>query len=297
MHLMQNALNANEGIDLGALTLKGSSGALERELAFVASQNDVVELLIGASRIEQCDFEVELDTKGPLALMPHLGAMRRALTLVRADGIVKAERGDASAATESFAAAFRMARHVRDDTTLIGTLVGMAGFNLVALEVNAGLDRAVFREQDKATLRQALDRFEGEDPFGTRRALRGERRVFIEWLRREYAKGERPSKDWLEFFTLASNEQRHPGSVKLLKAAIERGDSLEPYFIMLDLFYEECEQAWEQPDAASRLQQIVDRVDNGAFGPIAPVVVPNLTQIHQKDQEAITALNSLRARL
>lgn len=272
-------------------TVQGLPGKLVEAFPLLERDQYVVDLLLHASSLPNCDFEIRYE-QGINALLPHLGKGRASARLLRADARRLWVTGDTKAAAERLAAIYGCARHFRQDKVLISSLVSVALCSYAHAEVRAILDAGRMTDAARDVLLAALDRFPEHDPFGTRLAIAGGERAFARWVERAYT-GPTAGEDLVNSGAMSGVED--PAAVEVIRALDGVGIALAVK--MLDRFYPEVLGAWDAPDGEARLEAIHQRVREGEFGPLGVVFAPALAQAHRGDARAREDLASMRAAL
>jgi len=274
----------------------------EFKTAAAAIQKEPIEALMRGARTPRCDFQIEME-KGPFALMPHLGAMRTAVRVLRVDARRLAVAGDSQGSAQRLVTALGMADHLRRDPILISNLVAASIVQMVIPEVEAQLDAEVLDDEARRTLADAFRRFEGEDPFGLKASmLRGERDLFLSWIRREFH-GPSAGRDLVEAGIVAmtvggaapapADAGNKPGTQTTSQppapppqpAPNRAEEAIQTIALMneaqlrasVDLlwpYYDQVVAAWEDPNASARLRNLEQKAASGDFGPLAQVFAP-----------------------
>ena len=144
----------------------GPNSALTDEVKELLSKHrSEVNILIKASKMERCDFEVDYD-EGFNAILPHLSPLRNSARILALDAQRAMSEGKPDEAAERLAAIFSMARHVCSDKLLISSLVGIAIESLAETNLQSMNDRLT--QEGRADVLAALDKYDTVDPFGVR---------------------------------------------------------------------------------------------------------------------------------
>jgi len=254
-----------------------------------------IEGLIEATEFPASDFGVDYH-KGVDAMLPHLSPMRQTARLLTLDAKRLFSEGEMDAATERLAAALRLSQHATGDTTLINALVSVACFALVDDEIAANIE--IFSAENRKTLRDALHRFDNEDPFGCFRAIRSEAQFVGGWMVKRIDHEWSTPESFGADVSMLMDSSSDPNEVI---RAVYRGDlddheafrtslrtQLDQYFTAMHLIAD----AWNTPDAQKSLEAIGQRITDGSFGAVAQVMAPALSRAHRSDMQMRTRLHA-----
>ncbi|MDX2115492.1 MAG: hypothetical protein SFZ24_07710 [Planctomycetota bacterium] len=277
-------------------------GAVDAELLAkvrptVEALRDAANRLVEASKIDHCDFMGgQLQAEGPLALMPHLSPMRQGMQLLIASACVDAQDGRGDRAAAQLAGAFRMSRHLQNENVLISSLVSISGFRLIDQAVAALLDAGAIDAAGQGELAGALRRFDPADPFRVRAAFLGERTYFVGWIRRELAGAGEGASQARDFLAGLAKEGGSKGA-EVVMQTLERGQSIEPYLVLTEAFYDEMLKIWDEPDAAAKIAQLESRADKNEFGPLTTIILPSGSKVLEQSRGAEARLAALQSRV
>jgi hypothetical protein len=161
--------------------IKGKIEANEQLKEFAESQSSAIELTMTAAAIEGCDWGMDY-SKGFELLLPHLGPMRRACKVILLDAQIKAGEGDIEKAMEQSLTCFRIARHIKNDTTIISSLVGMSVEQLACETIGSILSKQAVSEELLNEIRDTLN--EMTENYGTmKECLRMESEIAANYMR------------------------------------------------------------------------------------------------------------------
>ncbi|MFG0328309.1 MAG: hypothetical protein ACF8PN_00275 [Phycisphaerales bacterium] len=241
----------------------------EVRAALAKAQAALAELR-AASRRPYSDFGLN-HREGFEMLLPHLGGMRRAAKVIRADAVVRMQQGDSSGAAQALSAIYRMANHLPDDRTLISSLVGQAVFNYADEGLKASIESGALQPADQAFLLASLNEFDGRDPFGLADAMGMEQEMTSGYLADRLADDRRGEViDLLfEFSTVDPETDAYLRNAPMheLQADLDQYNRLVDEYV--EVFYE------DDPGAArARLADLEARVDAGEYGPFALALLP-----------------------
>jgi hypothetical protein len=261
--------------------------ALSQLLA--ASQEPIIAI-IRATDAPEADWGVEY-SQGIMAMLPHLGKLRQSARILSADARRLADAGDTAGAARRIAAEFGLASHCSHDNVLISSMVGCAVVTFAVNEIDALLESGKLSSCDKATLRAGLDRLGGDDPFGTRAAITGER-FFCEWFQRECKDGAatRQVVDSLQLMPSSPEERARADRLVRLNEA-----GLRAEFVKAFKYYDDMAAAWDKPDARAELERLVQSREE--YGLVAALIGPSITKAYESHQKALEALRACRRRL
>lgn len=234
--------------------------------------------LVSISRMRVCNFEVNYED-GPNALLPHLGRMRIGARLLRVYARDAANQGMPEQAGERVAAIVRMGEHSSREPILICSLVGVA-IVMTGLEEAQSLHRAgVLNGAARREITAAIEGLDDKDPAGIRRAIEGERDIFLPWIERLAADPE----GLKQIGGLVSTDDEHKAEIDALLAKgrdavlADVRRAREPYDLML--------AAWGGPDAASVRTDVERRVEAGEFGVLARSLTPAFGRMIDSDRK------------
>lgn len=251
----------------------------DAKLAALLDDNSVVIAgIVRASETATCDWGIERD-QGPAALLNHLGPTRAAVRVLAADARHQLAQGNHDAAVERHATILRIADHLTQDRVLISSLVSMAIANLAAAEAEA-IGAKLPAAPRKALFAEFQQRAFAEDPFGVRDALKGERELFLDWV----AESVDTTDDGRAFIKLA--EDAGVGAGSLRRVATMSATQLQADLEKAGTLYDAIDAVWTDPDARTKLAALNKLVASGAYGQAATVFAPNVTRIHDNDQQS-----------
>lgn len=234
-----------------------------------------IQMLVVASRLRRCDNEIEYE-KGIGALLPHLTKARTAARVLRLDARRTLIAGDADASAERLAAIVRMGKHTTGDQTMISSLVGAAMVRTATEEVAAQLESGLLTPEARATLLKAFRGLDASDPFFMKGAIRGERLIFLDWIKREFA-GADAGKRFMEIGAMmGTGGPKEAEAARTISAM--NGDQLALSVDLLTPYYDQVLEAWDKPDGAARLGDLERRVKAGEFGPLGYILAPSMSK-------------------
>ena len=133
--------------------------------------SDVLKLLHSIPASARSRYPVDL-TQGFNALIPHLGQMKKAVSLLGAEAMLHAADGNTEEAVQSLEAAGRAADTLAAEPLLISQLVRMSCWSIVTARLERILNFASLSESQMAALQKVLAA--AEEPPALDRALGGE---------------------------------------------------------------------------------------------------------------------------
>ncbi len=249
----------------------------EEFLRDLESQRGMIDALLEASLLEQCDFGVDYQ-KGFEALLPHLGKMRRGAMLLMLEARVLADRGDIDGAVDRTRAVYAMAEHVTDDRILISSLVSLAMFRLADEMVISLQEAGLLAPDHSATLGETLMRFDQNDPFAIKRSIESERDITLSYLRRIVV--ERGIEGTIAY--LDSLMETDEDLEAEMRSAIPDEKSLDRQIASYEEYYTLVLQAWDRPDAQSRISDLEKLYIEGKDGYIVGNLAVAARTIHTR---------------
>jgi hypothetical protein len=135
--------------------IKGTSTADEKVKDYSKAQSKGIRIALDASTIPECDWGMDY-SKGFELLLPHLGPMRRVCKTILLDAQIKAETGNIEEAIEQSLACFKIARHIKKDTTIISSLVGISAEQLACESIESILSKQDISEELLKEIRNTL---------------------------------------------------------------------------------------------------------------------------------------------
>ncbi len=256
------------------------SGAVPTESmrAALARLQPVFRAIRRGSRQDFSDFGLDY-SEGFGLLLPHLGSLRSICGLMTKDVMVRVHDGDAAGAAETIAALYRMSDHLTDDRVMISSLVGQAVFEQADRAAQAGLDRSAFDAAESSTLLEAVKRLDDRDPFDVIGALRNEQQSVVSWVREQY--GEAEDRAWmLDELGLDAKVANVLAGMMLVdearfEAALEETDEVMGRVVELFMLDAAAEAQFE-------LARLAEEIGRGEHGPLASMLVPNVSGVHKK---------------
>lgn len=290
IHLYSNSAELKDADWSSMLTSDDESGyeltGSEREQ--IAKAGLMIEMVLRASRVEACNWEVDYDL-GIEAILPHLGPIRMMARLLAIDVRRCVMEGDLDGAVERLGAMHALARHLRSDGVLISGLVSCAIVSMASDQTSQFLARVDLTSEQRGVLLASLDAHDESDPFGVRASVLNEGNWLTYWLEREILAGRfaERAREFLDHGAEGADETM---------AALRR---LSNEALIEDLrecrrYYAEAHAMWNDRDAGDRLEMLGRLVEQGRFGMIARVMAAALSRAHSADWRSRNAIESSR---
>lgn len=254
------------------------------------SVQDYVEQLLRATRIKECDFGVDYE-QGYLALLPHLGYVRKNARLLAADAQRLLAAGDEDGVEARLTAVFRLGEHMRTDRILISSLVSIAIEELGASRIGTWLDQGKISARLAGRLVALLETVDVKDPGNLTGAMRGERAMFRASMARTLASDD-PGHELAEFVSLAASGQ----DIAALLEAMTPGE-LKGQIEQAEKAFAAMEAAWQAEDPKKALAEATSRVNNMEFGVLATAFLPSVEKSKSAELKLREKLVSLKERL
>ncbi|MDX2132495.1 MAG: hypothetical protein SFY69_10645 [Planctomycetota bacterium] len=262
------------------------------DLARTLRENsNVVESLLSASRLPECDFGVQY-TSGLLAVVPHLSKIRASARLLGADASLATAEGRTDAAVERTAGVYRVALHVSREPVLISSLVSAAVTGVGHAEVAALAKSGRLTAAQARTILAELDRYDQRDPFGIRRALATEGEVLADSFRR-VATGPDAGEALVDTLTRVGVDAGGAPNLEVLRVLDAVGANRE--IARTRSYYADILQAFDAPDAEARIADLEARSQALEYGPLAPVIGASASRLLQADRKNRAELDATRA--
>ncbi len=224
------------------------------------------------------DFDLEY-SEGFGLMLPHLGPLRSISGLMAKDAMVRVYDGDTAGAAEAIAALYRVSDHLADDRVMISSLVGQAVFDQADRAAQAGLDRSAFGAAESSTLLEAVKRLDDRDPFDVVGSLRNEQQSVVSWVREQYSEAE--DRAWmLDELGLDAKVANVLAGMMLVDEARFEAALVETDEVMgrvVELFTLE-----DAAEAQFELARLAEEINRGEHGPLAAMLVPNVSGVYKK---------------
>jgi len=263
-------------------------------LEALSKGQETINLLIKASKLKKNDNEIEYES-GIWALLPHLAKARSASRLLRLDARARLIQGDPNASAERLATIVRMADHLKTDRTLISSLVAAAMTSLAAQETTAQLDSGLLTPPARATILAAFRALDPVDPFSMKGAVRGERVIFLDWVKRTYTGPDAGKRLVADGVLSVIGEDANSDGTKAIAAM--SGAELAAEVDRLSPYYDRILAAWDQPDVADRLAALESAISAGEFGTLAKYFAPAMSKARQSSARIQDEVRGITKRL
>ena len=163
--------------------IKGKITADEKLQEFVKGQSNAIKTTMAATAIPDCDWGMDY-SEGFDLLMPHLGPMRKVCKVILLDAQIKAGQGHVEKAIEQSLACFKIARHIKKDTTIISSLVGISVEQLACETIGSILSKHAVNEKLLIVVRDNLNEMTSD--YGTmKECMRMEADIAASYVRME----------------------------------------------------------------------------------------------------------------
>lgn len=252
-----------EEIDPESMTMAPDEADL-----MLAENQSALEKYIWASRLPEYDLGLQYND-GWAMILPHLGKLRSVARVLVADARRQAELGELDKAADRVEAVYNIAWQIRDDKTLISSLVSIAIVNLANQTVADLLEADQLTGPGRDNLVAAAERFQTADPFRILDCIEMEYTVSLGWLAKMPA-DTKPS-DWLTGFVTGDRA----------KAVLARFDAAGRASMLRDAermgeYYRRATQAWDDPDAVEKIAALGAVAEAGAFGEMGTLFLASL---------------------
>lgn len=244
--------------------------------------------------LEYADYGLDY-SQGFELLLPHLGSMRAATRLVRAEAMMHLNDGNMAAAAASLGDVYRSSNHLGDDGIIISSLVGAAVFKHADEGVQIGIDRAAFGSEESLALYQSINSLPQTDPFRMVDAIAGEQQIAVSWMEQTWGNAEdrQGLDDYLKNVALG------PDSPEFGFASMtdeEFAGEISQYDQLMDSIV----TAFADPDrdaAKAELDRIEAEIEAGVHGALASVITPAPSTLLDRIIQTEEMVNQRRAML
>jgi len=256
-----------------------------------AHQDDIGRLLEAAS-IERVDWGVDY-ARGIDISLPHLGMINATGRVLTIDARRLIDLGEIDQAALRVAALYRMSRHTTHDPLLISSLVGEGMVRRARVEVGVLVASGGLTREARDTVLGAMDTLDPDDPFGVRRAILGERDIFLQWISDQY-NGPDAGADFVR--EMLPKLEGIPSEPNENSRALSRmdGDELRADFVKAERFYDDILDSWDRPDEGEQTRRIIAGIENGRYGIVGHYVLPAMSKIRDSDDRTVVALAEAR---
>lgn len=280
--------------------LSADQAASDQKLpeSFTTAQSIVrgewLDAVARGSMTVHCSFEVPVE-EGLGVLLPHLGQMRSLARAVRVRVRSELLAGNGAEAVRWLGVGVRLGEHVARDPVLISSLVGVAIVRLMIEEAGVVLDSGVLEPADRAALDAELARLQTDDVLHMRRAIRGEREIFLGWVGKQYEDDATTAKllSELVMFNVEVEDERTlmAASLRTMTPA-QRAADMDKAHAM----YDQLMRAFEQGDRAA-IERLEQAVKQGEHGITASLLMPAVSKAWQSGEDLRGSIAAFRARM
>lgn len=261
------------------------------------------EQVLAASKLSKCDFEPETE-KGFETLLPHLGNLRMLARAMRLEARHQLILGNPDAASEYIAGLFRMGAQIKSDRYLISALVGTAIGKMACIELETLLKHATLSSDARQKLIESITAL-GNDPFGIRAAVVGERDFTCSWLRaliRQPERGEAVARKLSLIFDGNTPPTKSQQELVRLVSAMD-AEQFEPLIAEAEQAYTDFLALWDhqgtEAETTTTLRDIEQRIEQGKYGPLSQYILPSIGKCYRTDLDTkkslATAVEQIKA--
>lgn len=257
----------------------------------------MITRLIRATKMKHCDFGRDF-SEGFGMLLPELAKMRALARLLVADADRCLVEGKPDDAAERYAAVFGLARHSGQDRVLISSLVSIALANFTADDLVDHKAAAMLTRAGRAKVLAAIDRLNGAEGFGLKRALDGERELAVTGTILKYDgpdAGRRFADEVLGIMTAVADAR--PNEPQIEKIRQLDGAALRAEARKLDQFYDAAIKVWDSPSANETLKNMSDAASEGEYGLLGTQLLPALSKCRASQDKGGETLRRISAAL
>lgn len=245
---------------------------------------DVRQQFEAAARVKRCDWELD-KSKGFELLLPHLGQVRDAARLLRAQAMVEMEDGNSADAIATILLLGNAGVQAGQDSILISSLVGNAVGAMQMTELaQSAIDWGAIDEKSAQGMLDAMGPLKGDDPFRFADAIQGEGKMLISSIN--------GCKSDAELQRLISTAGESAGNLTLEQAKADLGGMRQ--------IYDRAARAFANPDpnaAIAELQRLEQQAGSGRTGALAKIFMPSLLAAYKSKLKGAQELALLVAEL
>ena len=266
--------------------IRGKCEINEQLKEFAEGQSSAINLAIAATASENCDWGMDY-TKGFDLLLPHLGPMRRLCKVMLLDAQISTGEGDIKKAIEQSLACFRIARHIKKDTTIISSLVGISVEQLACEAIGSILSKHPVNEKLLVQVRTTLN--EMSEDYGTmQECMRMETDIAAEYIR------SKNMPELLEVLGIKDDEKK----AEIVERFDEemRTKSIEYYRKHMETMIKAFKLPYAK--AIARMQEAQEKlegdVEKNDEAVLASVIAPAMEKCLNNEVAALNRINALR---
>lgn len=140
--------------------------------AFLATNQATLQLLYAVPATNASRYPIDL-TQGCFTLLSHLSKVKRAISVLSDEALLRASQGEPEEAVAALEAAGKVADSLAEEPVLISQLVRVAGWNILVTRLERVLGLTALSEAQLVRLQEVLAK--AERPRALARTLAGER--------------------------------------------------------------------------------------------------------------------------
>jgi hypothetical protein len=243
--------------------------------------------------IPDSDWGVDYD-KGFMALLPHLGKMRRTVRVLACDARRLHALGKTQESAERVAAILRMGEHVKVDRLVISALVSASITRVACDEIDVMDASGKLDAQARLTILAACREVSDGDPFNARTSWVNERDMMTAWVDARFTGDDAGKRlvEYLQGFAIADDnggaaKQVSQMNEAALKAEIER----------LRQYYDAGLAAWDSKDPHAGFAEATRKVEAGEYGPLTRMLGPATGKFRTSYDQVKARLDATIAKL
>lgn len=248
------------------------------------------DLFERASTLPKCDYELDIRKDGMLTLMPHLGPMRTTVKAMLVSARVDMEQGRIDAAVGRIAACLRAAGQTNSDDAILQAMVRRAMFMLVDPVLTLAAPKLT--ASHKQELRQALQAFPEDDPFGIITATKTEGDLTAHWIESVIKQGDGEALNTL-FVQLKLSDEHQQLARDLVADPVRTAHEVE----RLAALFEQGIGAMTDPHPREAVATIELRASRNEFGSMAGYFMPDFGGLGEKLIESRSMLAGAKQRV
>jgi|GEM_PF-5710435 len=238
--------------------------------------------VIAATSMDTCDWGSRTDV-GLGALIPHLGYMRQSARALALDARRFAEDGNSVAAAERVVALLRLSSHAATDHYLISTLVAAAIGHLAMSLTDELLKADQLTAPAARMIVSAIRQVDTPDLYNTAAAIDLERRVTLDWFRKECS-GDNANIKFVRALSTSSSMRgessrtRTPIALYLLTFSEQR---IQAEIDRADRYFDAVAAAWRKPHAAVALDELETQVQEYQWGFVTQATMASFSTVRR----------------
>lgn len=247
----------------------------------LADAAEHIDKLLDATRLDRCDFGLDY-TKGPHMQAPHLEKLRATSRLLVADTRRLFDAGVTDPAIEHVRALFRLARQTAQSRLIVTSSIAVGFTRMACDEVLRMTSSGKLSPAQSQALQDILRAFDPARDLAYPDALRHEGRVSENYIRSAFT-GADAGQQLLRAFARGGEPEDIVTKINTMDAR-----ALADAMARVRAYFNDAADAWNAPDAVTRLRALEQRVVAGEYSPLAVLLVPGLSALHEfaDDQQA-----------